>query len=320
MSTIGSQMVPIRLTTRSLINPGPTVEQWVQDMVNTGYLQSVTMSFDLGTYTMHIELRDPTDAQWLADSITLVEQSQRSAVRLPPSLSPNYASIRLGGINVAVPVWPDPKVGFDVPMTPEGKLDRTKLPPPHSLTYRRRNVHVRKEPGDLFAEAQDAFSIRKQTRAEGAMDFIIYTYDPTESVLKFRTMTMSGYSTLTAALAEATKQMDNMEQRGVMREAVAWEVLKDAKDLPSSFSATEKRVREIMGAHGKVDSSGMFGVLDFPLMRRMQAMPDKAPIKEARIPFEAHMPAHKKASADDCMAAVRAACANGAHDPNKKFN
>lgn len=307
MSTIGSQMVPSRLTTHTLTNPGPTVARWVQDLLNLGYLQNVTTSINLGTLTLHVELRDPVDMQWFVSSLPLVEQGQ-PIFNVPPSMMVNYT-----------PAPVEAKAAFDVPMTAEGKLDRTSLRV-YKVAYRRRNRFVRHEPTDHFAEAQDAFSIRSKTRVETAMDFIIYTYDPTESSVKFRTMTLSGYSTLTAALTEATKQMDDMGERGVMREAAAWEVLKDLKDLPSSFSATEKRVREIMGAHGKVESSGMFGVLDFPLMRRMQSMPDKAPLKEVRVPYEAHMPAHKKASADECMAAVRAACANGAHDPHKKFN
>lgn len=320
MSSIGSQMVPSLNAgmVHTVTNPGFAVERWVNDMFNVGYIQAVTASMGLGVFTLHITVR-PGDEQWLKDGLAKAERGM-GVGDPPPSMSVNYATISAAGVKVSVPVWPDAKVGFDVPMTPEGKLDRSKLSK-STVAYRRRNRFVRHEPGDLFAESQDAFSIRSRaTVKEGDVEFIIYTYDPTESALKFRTMTMSGYSTLTAALSEATKQMEDMEQRGVMREAAAWEVLKDAKDLPSSFSATEKRVREIMGAHGKVESGGMFGVLDFPLMRRMQSMPDKAPLKEVRVPYEAHMPAHKKASADECMAAVRAACANGAHDPHKKFN
>lgn len=322
MSTLGSQMVS-RLNAgvvHIVTDPSYAAERWVNDMFNLGYIQDIVAVSGPGAYTLSITMR-PGDEQWLKDGLAKAERGV--LVGAPPpsmSMSVNYASIRRGGVNVAVPVWPEHKVGFDVPMTPEGKLDRAELPRLIGA-YRRRNRFVFCESTDHFAESQDAFSIANASKVrEGDVEFIIYTYDPTESALKFRTMTMSGYTTILTALAEATKQMEDMADRGVMREAVAWEVLKDAKDLPSSFSATEKRVREIMGMHGKVDNTGVCGVLDFPLMRRMQAMPDKAPLKEVRMPFEAHMPAHKKASADDCMAAVRAACANGAHDPNKKFN
>lgn len=154
----------------------------------------------------------------------------------------------------------------------------------------------------------------------GVMNFIIYTFDPCETPVKFRTMQICEHATLREALQELYRQIERLEENGIYRTAVAWETFNQERPVTTTFEDTEKRVRFIVEQYGKVGSGVSHGVLDLDMARRLAGGTVAQQLKmRPKVPVEAHMPAEQKASPEDCMLAIRIVCGVSTHDPMKKF-
>ena len=138
--------------------------------------------------------------------------------------------------------------------------------------------------------------------------YVFYTYDPTEDRPKFRVFNVKVESYYDAKM-QAIDHVEKMVAQGCPRKLAAWELESTARGMTSSFTDTEARMREIALVH---DIAPWCGMLDLSLVGKLKA-------NAVRLPFEAHMPPYRKATPTVCMAAIRALCCDGAHDPQRKF-
>ena len=154
------------------------------------------------------------------------------------------------------------------------------------------------------------------------MNFIVYTFDPTETPTRFRTIQICEHALLRDALCELNRQVERLAQNGIFRTPVAWESVENGSEFPNTatFDATEERVRFIVEQYGKAGSGVSHGVLDLEMARKMTGAPVTSKFfKQPKVPYEVFMPDAQKADGEDRMNAIRAACANSMHDPLKKF-